>query len=1309
MIPRPILVGLLVLVLLGVLEGGFAFLSHRVEHGAEQARQEKLKKSLAGVRERFLAREERTRRAARLMARDIEDSGALEARGRLLGIELFRRLQKNSRIPGISGVLLTDADGRVVAWEGKAFPAPGESGLTAASGIRRSRMYRVLFAREPVGRAGRVVGSITVFSTFDINYPLHNRYLRTTDFKEELIEEFRLRDLDISDPDQRPRGVVEDTSWLSTTVTNLEGREFARIAVRVYPVEADLARLAGTRSQLRGLILCAAMFYLVWLTVRTTGREGAPAHRLVLLGGVLLLVRSGMFLLGFPGSFFTGAAFDPGWFSLLTEVFGLDLGLLHSPGDVVITGMFVLLLSTVGLTGLLQRSAMPEPETHNLRRSLPLLVGGAIASAAALYLWLELMHLLTFYSTVVYFQEQTILPGMAASLLLAGFFLFTLALLPFLSVMVLIPTRMLAGSDRTKQRVLLLLTTPFWFVTILVLSSLSPVITGILAVTVTGTVFLVAAWNRLGRGIRLFGLTVLATALTFPPFILETWKETQADVEEEAQQIFKHTEERNFEAQLEADLETMAKDPWFVSLLMASLDDPPPELAFRLWARSPLSRLPQGCEISIRDRTGQRKLSRFEIDMPPGNRIPEPLTGTSLLSLTSWWHWVDLPEGRARFIVSQAPVFSDDGEFVAQIIVRLPSEGDARRPEILRPHESGTFAGEQRNLFYSEYDYDRLTRTSNPDYPRIHRAGSEVGKAILEDCRPLFWIREEIGGGTWINLYRPRHEDGRVTGMMSVGFRSRDERGLLLSFFQLLLVNAIVALVFGALRTFVPPKKMEIKFQHKLLLSYLIVSAVPVMLLAQVNRTFARESVAAEMEQTLRRGVSIVRGELIERGITEKLEANAGDGLSLARIREVVTDEDMKEFSSRLGLEVNLFLTGVGGAWGAPLVASSEPGLFATELFSDRLSGRAWLQIILLGREFFASSETAGGYSYLVGYSPILDAEGQAIGAISLPLIYGQDAVDRELARRNSLILAMYLLILLMVIFIGMILARRISSPIEELATATHRLSAGDLEYRIPRRSKDEFGYLVDSFNQMTEYLRASREQIVSAERDAAWREMAKQIAHEIKNPLTPMRLSAQHILRAFRDRHEEFEGILTRGVETIIRQTESLTRIAGEFSAFARLPLAERLPTDVAAIAREVAELYTGVTTVTVKDEISDTPPVIADAEELKRVLVNLATNAVQAMEPEGGTLTIRTAVVTTQFSGKAQDLLEVSFTDTGTGIRPEDLDRLFRPNFSTKTGGTGLGLALCKTVVEGLGGHVGVESEVGVGSTFTIRIPIG
>ena len=169
-----------------------------------------------------------------------------------------------------------------------------------------------------------------------------------------------------------------------------------------------------------------------------------------------------------------------------------------------------------------------------------------------------------------------------------------------------------------------------------------------------------------------------------------------------------------------------------------------------------------------------------------------------------------------------------------------------------------------------------------------------------------------------------------------------------------------------------------------------------------------------------------------------------------------------------------------------------------------------------------------------------------------------------------------------------------------------------------------------------------------------------------------------------------------------------SLTRIAGEFSAFARLPITERRPTDVAALAREVAGLYTGLPAVTIVEEIEEVPPIIADPEELKRVLVNLATNAVQAMEPDGGTLTIRTGVIRTQYGGEPRELVEISFADTGVGIRQEDLERLFRPNFSTKTGGTGLGLAMCKAVVDGLGGFVGVESERGVGSTFTVRLPV-
>ncbi|MEN8151759.1 MAG: ATP-binding protein, partial [Planctomycetota bacterium] len=413
----------------------------------------------------------------------------------------------------------------------------------------------------------------------------------------------------------------------------------------------------------------------------------------------------------------------------------------------------------------------------------------------------------------------------------------------------------------------------------------------------------------------------------------------------------------------------------------------------------------------------------------------------------------------------------------------------------------------------------------------------------------------------------------------------------------------------------------------------------------------------------------------------------------------VVSNEMLKEIGYRLGHEINLFVTHTRDEWGGPLVASSEPGIFATGILSERLPGTAWRETVLLSREFVSATERIGEYAFQVGYSPIVAASGEALGVLSIPMIYGQDAVDRELARRNSLILALYLLILLVVIFIGMILARRISSPIERLAEATRRLSAGDLDYRIPHHSRDEFGHLVDSFNRMTEDLRRSRETIVRAEKDAAWREMAKQIAHEIKNPLTPMRLSAQQVLRAYEDDHEDFVEIFTRGLETIIRQTESLRRIASEFSAFARLPARQMKPVDAAALVREVAGLYSGTENVTVVEKIAAVPPVIADREELWRVIVNLAANAVQAMERDGGTLTVGTAAT--------DGGVEISVTDTGVGIPAEDMTKLFVPNFSTKTGGTGLGLAISKAVVETCGGAIEVSSEVGRGTVVRVVLP--
>ena len=448
------------------------------------------------------------------------------------------------------------------------------------------------------------------------------------------------------------------------------------------------------------------------------------------------------------------------------------------------------------------------------------------------------------------------------------------------------------------------------------------------------------------------------------------------------------------------------------------------------------------------------------------------------------------------------------------------------------------------------------------------------------------------------------------------------------------------------------------------------------------------------MGESLRRAEASLR----DAGILSEFAALAeagGPPPTEVEVQGRIPDDRVKEIAYRVGVPVNLFL-------GDTLLASSERGIFATELFSLRLPGPACQQVLLLGRGAFLSRERFGSFPFLVGYAPVRGPDGRPVGVLSVPLLFRQDQADRDLARTTTVALALYILVILAVAGAGLVLARRMARPVESLAEGTRRVAAGDLEFRIPRGRRDELGDLVDSFNRMTVGLGAGREAAARAEREAAWREMAKQVAHEIKNPLTPMRLHAQHLLRAQADGSPDLPGITGKAAETILRQTEALQRIASDFAAFARLPHRSPEPLDLAPFAREAGDLYRGSEGLEVAVEAPEgLPRVVADREEMRLVLVNLCGNALEAM-PRGGRLSIR---LRAEPGPPPAVVLEVE--DTGVGIPPGDMPRLFDPSFSTKTRGTGLGLAIVKRAVEDAGGRVEVRSAPGRGSVFAVVFP--
>ncbi len=282
--------------------------------------------------------------------------------------------------------------------------------------------------------------------------------------------------------------------------------------------------------------------------------------------------------------------------------------------------------------------------------------------------------------------------------------------------------------------------------------------------------------------------------------------------------------------------------------------------------------------------------------------------------------------------------------------------------------------------------------------------------------------------------------------------------------------------------------------------------------------------------------------------------------------------------------------------------------------------------------------------------------------------------------------------------------AARVTRPVEQLAQAAREVSAGNWNTRVPEDSGDELGALAASFNHMTEELLEQKERRMQAERLAAWRELARRLAHELKNPLFPLQLTVENLVRARERSPEQFEEVFRESASTLLAEIGHLKAIVARFSEFSRMPQPHFQQVQVNDILRNVvrllqAQLGTGGVAVECKLDLDESLPAVAGDEELlHRAFSNLAFNALEAM-PQGGRVTLRTR----QNGNRAG----IEISDTGPGMTKEECERLFTPYYTTKAQGTGLGLAIAQSVVSDHGGQIRVSSEPGQGTTFSIELP--
>jgi signal transduction histidine kinase len=382
------------------------------------------------------------------------------------------------------------------------------------------------------------------------------------------------------------------------------------------------------------------------------------------------------------------------------------------------------------------------------------------------------------------------------------------------------------------------------------------------------------------------------------------------------------------------------------------------------------------------------------------------------------------------------------------------------------------------------------------------------------------------------------------------------------------------------------------------------------------------------------------------------------------------------------------------------LLAASRPKVFNIGLISEQMNPKAFFQMDIKDKSEFIHQEDIGNLSYSSAYTPFYSNDGKLLGYLNLQHFGQQKDFENQIQQFLVAIINVFMLLLAISIIVAVFVSSWVTAPLRIIQESFSKVRFGKHNQQILYDKEDEIGALVKDYNQKLEELEYTAQQLAQSERESAWREMAKQVAHEIKNPLTPMKLSVQQLQRVY-DPNDPNSGLkLQKVTNSIIEQIDALAKIANEFSSFAKLPRPNELEIDLLPLLENVVEVFKESDNfhILIETELNNCL-VMADKDLMLRVFNNLIKNAIQAIpEERKGEIVISIEIEENNFI--------FNFKDNGVGISGDKHSKIFVPYFTTKSTGTGLGLAMVKQIIENHRGAIGFESEEGVGTEFWFSI---
>lgn len=438
--------------------------------------------------------------------------------------------------------------------------------------------------------------------------------------------------------------------------------------------------------------------------------------------------------------------------------------------------------------------------------------------------------------------------------------------------------------------------------------------------------------------------------------------------------------------------------------------------------------------------------------------------------------------------------------------------------------------------------------------------------------------------------------------------------------------------------------------------------------------------------------------------LNEKMQAIAEEiNMRLSAVNDFTPDirnwlwNELSEMSNIFLTDINIY--GTDGK----LIASSRPEIINRGIISDRMNSRAFYELTENYRIRYMQPEKIGNLAFLSVYEPIINNQGSYLGFINLPHFSRGDELRQEISTFIVAFINLYALLFFGSVIVAVLLANKITLPLSLIREKLRGIQLGKKNELINYSGDDEIGALVKEYNRKVVELAGSAELLARSERELAWREMAKQVAHEIKNPLTPMKLNIQYLQRAKAENGPHYDEFFDRVTRTLIEQIDTLSDIATEFSNFAKIPDTKNEIFNLVERIEDVVALFESNNQIKFTLDLHELTEVLIDAdkEQLSRVLINLVKNAMQSIPPN------RKGKVIISLS-KNDDYAIITVRDNGTGIPEEIRPQMFQPNFTTKTSGMGLGLAIVMKIVETFHWRIWYETAIGKGTAFYIELPV-